>query len=172
MDDAVPAPLISAGQIDERVGELAAEISSDYSGRTPLVVVVLDGALVFAADIVRRIPGNLVLDTIGIRSYDGTETTGQPRVTKRLGHPVNGRDVIVVEDILDTGGTLSYLVEYLGAQGASSVALCVLLDKPSRRVVAVDPRYVGFQIADRFVVGYGLDFRGLYRNLPYIASLD
>lgn len=172
MGESAPVPLITAEQIDQRVSALADEISSDYFERTPLVAVVLDGALVFAADLIRQIRCDLLFDTVGLRSYDGTVSTGRPCYTKHLTHSVADRDLLIVEDILDTGSTLGFLVDELMRDGARSVSICVLLEKTGRRQVSVEPRYVGFQIPDRFVVGYGLDHRGLYRNLPFIACLD
>jgi hypoxanthine phosphoribosyltransferase len=164
--------LLDAEIIHRRVAEMGAEIASDYAGKTPVLVGVLTGAALFLADLVRQIPLSVELDFVAVSSYgEATRSSGEVRVVKDLGHAIEGRDVLIVEDIVDTGLTLRYLVETLKARHPASVSTCVLLDKPSRRVVDVPVRYRGFEIEDRFVVGYGLDHAGLYRNLPYIGVL-
>ncbi|MHB0912845.1 MAG: hypoxanthine phosphoribosyltransferase [Armatimonadota bacterium] len=159
-------------QIAARVRELGAEISDDYKGRNLVIVGILKGSFVFLADLVRSISLPLTLDFITLSSYGGsTESSGTVRLAKDLDESVAGRDVLIVEDIVDTGWTLrmSRLKEVLLERGAASVRVCTLLDKPERRKVDVDLDYVGFVIPDEFVVGYGLDFDGLYRNLPDIS---
>ena len=165
--------LISAQQIASRVREMGAQISLDYRGRDLVLVGVLTGAVTFLADLIRCIDLPLELDFVAAASY-GTETSssGEVRLLKDLGHPVAGKHVLLTEDIVDTGLTLRYLLETLHARHPASIATCVLLDKPSRRLVDVPVMYRGFEIEDRFVVGYGLDHAGKYRNLPHIAVLE
>lgn len=155
-----------------RVRELAKSIRASHPGGRLVVVVVLRGAFVFAADLVRALwPLDLVVDFVALASYEGTETTGRVQLVTDLREDVAGAHVLVVEDICDTGLTLSFLVESLRARGPASVRTCVMLDKPSRRKVAFRTDFTGFTIPDRFVVGYGLDLDGAYRNLPEIAEV-
>lgn len=165
-------PLFTVEQIQTRVAELGAQIKQDFAGRNPLLVAVLKGACVFASDLMRAIDMPLAVEFIAISSYGNqTRSSGEVRLVKDLDVGVEGRDLIVVEDIIDTGLTLSYLLENLRSRGASSVSLCALLDKHERRERDVEINYVGFKIPDAFVVGYGLDFAERYRNLPYVAVL-
>lgn len=162
--------LLTAGQINVRIHELGAAITSDYAGRKPLLLGVLKGATIFLSDLIRTIDLPLQLDFMAASSYgSGTESSGDVKIDKDSDVAVRGRDVIVVEDIIDTGRTLALLLNFLRARGAASVKLAALLDKPSRRVVKVEVDYIGFTIPDAFVVGYGLDFDERYRNLPYIG---
>lgn len=164
--------LLDATKIEARITELAADISRDYQGRTPHLVGVLKGAWVFMADLVRRISIHCTVDFLGIQSYgSGTLSTGEVKITKDLDVSIEGRDVLVVEDILDTGRTYSYLQEVLAAHGPASLKLAVLLDKRSRRVIPVQADYVGFEIDDVFVVGYGLDYDQKYRNLADVRFI-
>ena len=166
--------LLTPEQIAERVGELGRQISSDYEGKDLLLVGILKGAFVFLADLVRNISIPLTLDFVAISSYrSSTESGGIVKVVKDLDCEVEDRHVLIVEDIVDTGWTLkmSYLADNLHARKAASVRVCTLLDKPDRRQVEVDLDYVGFRIPNKFVVGYGLDFNGLHRNLPFIGVL-
>ena len=166
--------LLTPEQIAGRVGELGRQISSDYEGKNLLLVGVLKGAFVFLADLARSISIPLELDFISISSYkSSTESGGIVNVVKDLECDVEGKHVLIVEDIVDTGWTLkmSYLADNLYARKAAGVGVCTLLDKPDRRQVAVELDYVGFVIPNKFVVGYGLDFNGLYRNLPFIGVL-
>lgn len=167
--------LISEAQIAARVRELGEQISRDYEGKDLLLVGVLKGSFVFLSDLARCISIPVCVDFVSISSYaSGTTSTGIVKVTKDLDANVEGKHVLVVEDIVDTGWTLkmSYLAENLHAGKAASVRVCTLLDKPDRRKVDVKLDYVGFVVPDRFVVGYGLDHDGLYRNLPYIGALE
>jgi hypoxanthine phosphoribosyltransferase len=165
-------PLFSSEQIQTRIGELGAEIARDYAGRNPLLIVVLKGAVVFGSDLLRAIDLRLGLEFMAISSYGSAmRTSGEVRIVKDLDVPIEGRDILVVEDIVDTGLTLSYLMANLRARGALSVKLVALLDKFERREREVEIDYLGFKIPDAFVVGYGLDFAERYRNLPYIAVL-
>ncbi len=165
-------PLFTTEQIQARVSELGARIAADYAGRTPLLVGVLKGACIFASDLMRAIDLPLGIEFIAISSYGAqTRSSGEVRIVKDLDVGVEGRDIIVVEDIIDTGLTLSYLLNTLHTRGAASVKLAALLDKYERREREVKIDYLGFQIPDAFVVGYGLDYAERYRNLPYVAAL-
>ena len=165
-------PLFAAEQIQTRVAEMGAAVARDYAGRTPLLVGVLKGAYIFLSDLVRSIDLPLGVEFMAISSYGmGTRSSGEVRIVKDLDVPVEGRDILIVEDIVDTGLTLSYLIASLHGRGAKSVRLAALLDKWERREREVKIDYCGFRIPDAFVVGYGLDFAERYRNLPYIAVL-
>jgi hypoxanthine phosphoribosyltransferase len=165
-------PLLTATQIQARISTLGAEIARDYAGRNPLLLGVLKGAFVFMSDLVRAIDLTLGVEFMAISSYGAsTRSSGEVRIVKDLDVAVEGRDLLVVEDIVDTGLTLSYLLANLRSRGAASVKLVALLNKPERRLREVQIDYLGFDIPDAFVVGYGLDFAERYRNLPYIAVL-
>ena len=166
--------LIAEEQIAARVRELGKQISRDYEGKELLLVGVLKGAFVFLSDLVRNISIPVCVDFVAVSSYgDATSSSGIVKVTKDLDADVEGKHVLIVEDIVDTGWTLkmSYLTESLRAGKAASVRVCTLLDKPSRRKVDIKLDYVGFEVPNRFVVGYGLDCDGLCRNLPFIGVL-
>jgi hypoxanthine phosphoribosyltransferase len=170
---AKPRALLSAEQIASRVRELGAEIGHDYADQKLVLVPVLKGSFVFAADLARAIDLPLRIDFLGVRSYGaGTESSGVVQITHDLLRPIEGEDVLIVEDIVDTGLTVGHLVELLRTRGPRSVRVCALLNKPSRARVAARIDYLGFTIEDRFVVGYGLDFDEHHRNLPYIGVLD
>jgi hypoxanthine phosphoribosyltransferase len=159
-------------QIQARVAELGDAIARDYEGRSPIVVSVLKGSFVFAADLVRSIALDVRLEFLGVRSYgSGTESTGAVQIIQDLTHPIEGEDVLVVEDIVDTGLTLAYILSLFQARKARSIKVCALLDKPSRRRVEVTADYVGFVVGDAFLVGYGLDCAEQYRNLPSLCEL-
>ncbi len=165
-------PLLTATQIQTRISELGAEIARDYAGRNPLLLGVLKGAFVFLSDLVRATDLKLGIEFMAISSYGAsTRSSGEVKIVKDLDVPIEGRDIIVAEDIVDTGLTLSYLMANLRSRGASSVKLVALLNKQERRLREVEIDYLGFDIPDAFVVGYGLDFAERYRNLPYIAVL-
>ena len=165
--------LISRDEIQARVAELGLAISRDYAGGSPLLVSALKGAVVFAADLLRAIPLPVGLDFVCVASYGaGVRSSGVVRLTADLSVSIEGRDVIIVEDIIDSGRTIGYLRRNLLTRHPRSLALCVLLDKIARREVEVPVDYVGFAIPDEFVVGYGLDHHGLYRNLAHIAVLE
>jgi hypoxanthine phosphoribosyltransferase len=170
--DDIAEVLVDEGAIESKVRELGARIAEDYRGRDLVLVSILKGALPFLADLMRQIPIPLALDFLEVSSYGaGTETSGVVRILKDLANPIEGRHVLVVEDILDTGTTLSHVVDHLRSQRPASVRLCTLLDKPSRRLVPIEIDYRGFEIPDKFVVGYGLDYAERYRNLPFIGVL-
>ena len=173
MDRRLGRILISREKIAARVGDLGRSIGRDYQGRSPLLVGVLKGAIVFTADLLRAIPLAGTMDFMAVSSYGaGTKSSGVVRLTADLSISIEGRDVIIVEDVIDSGRTISYLRRNLATRHPRSLALCVLLDKVSRRDVDVDIDYVGFVIPDEFVVGYGLDYDGWHRNLPDLAVLD
>ncbi len=162
--------LISADQIRERIRELGQQITRDYAGRSLHLVGVLKGACVFLSDLMREIDLPISLDFIGISSYGlSTKTSGEVRITKDLDLSPSGKDVLVVEDIIDTGLTLNYLINILRSREVASIEIAALLDKPERHEIEVDARYIGFPVPNHFVVGYGLDYAEIYRNLPYIA---
>ena len=170
--DDVGEILLDADTIARRVRELAAEITSDFAGTDLVLVSILKGALPFLADLMRQIPLPLALDFLEVSSYGhSTETSGVVRVLKDLANPIEARHVLVVEDVIDTGLTLNYVMDHLRAQRPESIKLCTLLDKPARRIVPLRIDYRGFEIPDKFVVGYGLDYAERYRNLPFIGVL-
>lgn len=170
--DDVEEILLSGQQIADRVAELGAQLVADYTGRDPVLVSVLKGSIIFLADLIRSMEMPVSLDLMEVSSYGaGTESSGQVRILKDLSKPIEGRDVIVVEDIIDTGLTLNYLLKYLHDKGPASLRIVCLLDKPARRLAEIPIDYRGFSIPDRFVIGYGLDYDERYRNLPYIGVL-
>ncbi len=168
-----PLPtVISADAIARRVRGLGAEISAAYTDREPVLVLVLHGAFIFAADLARALTPAHQVESLALASYDGRESSGQVQVVKDVDGDIAGRDVLVVEDIVDTGRTAAAALALLESHGPRSIEVVTLLDKPSRRVVEVTPRWIGFEIEDIFVVGYGLDLDGRFRGLPYIANAD
>ena len=172
MKNDIQEVLFSEAQLAEKVAELGARISQDYAGKNPLIVSVLKGSYVFMADLTRQITIPCNIDFMAVSSYGtGTKTTGEVQIIKDIGSKIDGRDLIIVEDILDSGVTLNFLMKILKARGANSIRLCTLLSKPERRKVDVPIDYLGFEIPDAFVVGYGLDYAETYRNLPFIGIL-
>ncbi|MDD2422415.1 MAG: hypoxanthine phosphoribosyltransferase [Heliobacteriaceae bacterium] len=172
MNQVIDRVLIPAADIQAKVVELGEEISADYEGENLLVVGILKGALVFMADLIRAIRIPIQIDFVAITSYGAaTTSTGAVRILKDLEQAVEGRHILIVEDIVDTGLTLNYLTENLRSRGAASVKVCTLLDKPARRRVAIHTDYNGFDLPDEFVVGYGLDYAENYRHFPYVAVL-
>ncbi len=170
--DDVSEILLSEDQIRERVGELGRQLVTGFADRDPVLVSVLKGSLIFLADLIRAMEMPVSIDLMEVSSYGaGTESSGQVRIIKDLAQPIAGRHVIVVEDIIDTGLTLNYLLKYLADKGPASVSIVCLLDKPARRLAEVPIDFRGFTIPDRFVIGYGLDYDERYRNLPYIGVL-
>ena len=164
--------LFSEEQLKARVREIAGQIDRDFAGKEPMLISVLRGSFFFMADLMRSITLPCTVDFMAVSSYGaGTTSSGQVKITKDLSESIEGRDIIVVEDILDSGNTLSYLLQILQARHPASMKLCTLLDKPDRRIKPVHVDYSGFSIPDEFVVGYGLDFAEKYRNLPYIGVL-
>ena len=172
MKNDIKEVLFTEEQLRQKVDELGAQITADYQGKNPLIVSVLKGSYVFMADLTRRINVPCQVDFMVVSSFGaGTKTSGEVQIIKDLENSIDGRDLIIVEDILDSGVTLNYLMKVLTARGANSIRLCTLLSKPDRRRVDVPVDYLGFEIPDEFVVGYGLDFAERYRNLPYIGIL-
>ena len=170
--DDVGEILVQPDDLSRRVRELGAQISADYEGRDLLLVGVLKGAVFFLSDLMRHIEVPCEVDFMAVASYGSTtESSGVVRILKDLDVALEGRHVLIVEDIIDSGLTLQYLLRSLGARDPASIEVCALLTKPERRKVEITPRYVGFEIANRFVVGYGLDHAERYRNLPYVAAL-
>ncbi|MDY5884114.1 MAG: hypoxanthine phosphoribosyltransferase [Roseburia sp.] len=160
-------------QLDKRVREMAAEISKDYGDETVYMVCILKGSIFFTCDLAKRITSPVEMDFMSVSSYgSGTSSCGVVKIVKDLDVSLEGKNVLVVEDIIDSGRTLSYLLDILKKRNPKSLKLCTLLDKPDRRVVEVDVDYVGFEIPDEFVVGYGLDYDQHYRDLPYIGFVE
>lgn len=165
--------MIPEEEVDAKIREIAARITKDYAGKEVHLVCILKGSIFFTCELAKRIDLPVTLDFMSVSSYgDGTESTGRVKIIKDLDENIEGRDVIVIEDIIDTGRTLSHLMEVLKVRKPASLKLCTLLDKPSRRAADVKVDYTGFEIPDEFVIGYGLDFAQKYRNLPYIGVLE
>lgn len=165
--------LIDEERIAQRVAEMGAEITKDYKGKDLVVICILRGGVIFMADLAKQIKVPICMDFMAVSSYGlSTKSSGIVRIIKDLDEDIEGKDVLIVEDIVDTGLTLHYLVDYLKSRGPKSVKVCCFLDKPTRRRVEVPVDYVGFAIPDQFVVGYGLDYAQRYRNLPYVSVLE
>ena len=164
--------LLSEEEVDKKIRELAGQITGDYAGKMPHFICILKGGVFFMTELTKHIEIPVTIDFMSVSSYgDGTESSGRVRIVKDLDESIEGRDVLIVEDIIDSGRTLSYLMEMLKNRKPASLKLCTLLDKPERRVTQVTVDYVGFRIPDEFVVGYGLDYKQMYRNLPYIGAV-
>ena len=165
--------LLSEEEVDKRIAEIAAKVSEDYQGEQVHLICVLKGGIFFTCELAKRLTVPVSMDFMSVSSYGKeTKSSGVVKIVKDLDEPLVGKDVIVVEDIVDSGRTLSYLMEMLKDRNPESLRLCTLLDKPDRRVVDVHVDYTGFQIPDEFVVGYGLDYDQKYRNLPYIGVVE
>ena len=172
MHEDIERILIGEDEIKARVAEAGANISHDFAGKDPIFVGVLKGCFIFMADLMRYVDIQCSMDFMAVSSYgNGTSTTGAVKINKDLSQDIENRDVIIVEDILDSGVTLSYLTKYLQNRKPSSICIATLLDKPARRRADVQAKYVGFTVPDAFVVGYGLDYAEKYRNLPFIGVL-
>ncbi len=172
MHDDIKEVLINEEQLKSKVVELGRQISKDYAGKNLLMVSVLKGSVIFMSDLMRAIDIPCRIDFMSVSSYgSGTKTSGVVKIIKDLDIPLKGFDVLVVEDILDSGMTLSYLLELLQSREPASIRLCTLFDKPSRRKVDIHANYTGFEVPDEFIVGYGLDYDEKYRNLPYVGIL-
>ena len=173
MHDDIKTVLVSEEQLKAKVAELGAQISRDYAGKNLVLVSILKGSVVFMADLMRAVSIPCNIDFMVVSSYGGSNTTssGLVKIIKDLDGNLSGKDVLIVEDILDTGVTLSNLVPMLKMRNPNSVKICTILDKPSRRKANIHPDYEGFQVPDEFVVGYGLDYDEKYRNLPYVGVL-
>jgi hypoxanthine phosphoribosyltransferase len=165
--------LISSERLQARIDELAAEIAADYADTRPVLVCVLKGAVLFIADLVRRLPFDLEIEFMAVSSYGkSTESSGVVRILKDLETDIEGRHVLIIEDVIDSGLTVQYLMRSLKARGPASLEVATLLSKPSRRTAELVCRYTGFEIPDEFVVGYGLDRAEKYRNLPFVGAVD
>ena len=165
--------LIPEEQVEEKIKEMAEQISGDIGDEPITLICILKGSVFFSCELAKHIKGPVLLDFMSVSSYgDDTKSSGVVKIIKDLDEPLEGKNVLVVEDIIDSGRTLSYLLENLQARKPKSLKLCTLLDKPERRVVDVNVDYTGFQIPDEFVVGFGLDYAQRYRNLPYIGVLE
>ena len=171
MRNDIESVLISAEEIQRKVAEMGRRISADYAGKEPVFVGVLKGCFIFMSDLMRNVDVNCTMDYMAVSSYSGTSTTGAVKINKDLSEDIEGRDVIIVEDILDSGITLSYLKGYLLNRKPASIKIATLMDKPARRRADVYADYSCFEVPDAFVVGYGLDYNEKYRNLPYIGVL-
>lgn len=171
MNENIESVLISNEEIQKKVAAMGAQISRDYAGKTPVFVGVLKGCFIFMADLMRYVDIDCTMDFMAVSSYKGTTTTGAVKINKDLSEDICGRHVIIVEDILDSGVTLSYLKKYLEVRNPASIEIATLMDKPSRRKASVYSKYSCFEVPDEFVVGYGLDYDEKYRNLPYIGIL-
>jgi hypoxanthine phosphoribosyltransferase len=172
-DAAIAEILVQADDLKHRIRELGAEITRDYADRDLLMVCVLKGAVFFLSDLMREVEVPCEVDFMAVASYgSSTDSSGVVRILKDLDAPIQGRDVLIVEDIVDSGLTLQYLLRTLSARGPATLEVCALLTKPERRKVALPTRYVGFEIPNRFAIGYGLDHAERYRNLPYVAALS
>jgi hypoxanthine phosphoribosyltransferase len=171
-DAAIGEILVQPTDLEQRVRQLGAEISRDYADKDLLLIGVLKGAIFFLADLMRSIEVPCEVDFMAVASYgSATDSSGVVRILKDLDAAIEGRDVLIVEDIVDSGLTLQYLLRSLSARSPRTLEICALLTKPERRKVELNPRYVGFEIPDKFAIGYGLDFAERYRNLPYVAAL-
>ncbi len=172
MEDFIKEVLVTEDQIKKRVGELGKEITEDYKGKNLVLIGILKGAVIFMSDLVRSIDLPISMDFMAVSSYgNSSKSSGVVKINKDLDCSVEGKDIIIVEDIIDTGLTLKYLYENLRKRGTESVEICTLLDKPERRKVDVPVKYRGFVIPDEFVVGYGLDYSENYRNLSFVGAL-
>lgn len=165
--------LVSEEEVDRRIEEIGAQISKDYAGKQVHLICVLKGGVFFTCELAKRISIPVSMDFMSVSSYgSGTKSSGVVKLVKDLDEPLDGKEVLIVEDIIDSGRTLSYLIEILYKRNPASIRLCTLLDKPERRVADMKVDYVGFAIPDEFVVGYGLDYDQKYRNLPYIGVVE
>ena len=164
--------LINKSRIEKRIEELAREIEKDYEGKEIVFLGILKGSVPFMWELAKRIKNDIEFEFIEVSSYKGKESTGKINFHKDIKNSIEGKDVIIVEDIIDTGRTLEFLIEYLKEKKANSVKIATLLTKPSRRITELDVNYIGFKIEDKFVVGYGLDYNQEYRNLPYIGYIE
>ncbi|NRA45566.1 MAG: hypoxanthine phosphoribosyltransferase [Oligoflexales bacterium] len=169
--DVTHSTLISAEKIANRISEMGKEITKVYEGEPVTVICVLKGAFIFAADLIRSLDLPVKVEFIGVSSYQGTKSTGHVRITNDLSYDVAGKNVLLVEDIIDSGKTIDYLTKLIGVRGPKSLKICTFLSKPDCHDMTDRINFIGFEIEDRFVVGYGLDLDGRYRELPYLAEL-
>lgn len=172
MNEDIERVLFTEDQINQRLDELAATLTKDYQDKCPVLVSVMTGAMIFSCDLMRRLDFKLNVDYVDVSSYaSGSKSSGEVRLIQDLSYGIRGRDVLIIEDIIDSGHTLEYLDKLFAQRGANSIKICAFLDKPDRREIDVDADYVGYEVPNEFIVGYGLDYNGLYRNLPYLGIL-
>lgn len=164
--------LINKAKLEKRIEEMGKQIQKDYQGKEIVFVGILKGSVIFMAELAKNIKSSVVLDFMDVSSYEGTESTRNVTIHKDIRNSIEGKDVILVEDIIDTGRTLTYVLEYLKQKNPNSIKIATMLSKPSRRVMELNVDYIGFAIEDKFVVGYGLDYNEKYRNLPYIGYIE
>ena len=164
--------LINKSRLENRIEEMAKQIEKDYEGKDIVFIGILKGSVMFMTELAKNIKNNVEMDFMDVSSYEGTESSGDVRINSDIRNSIKGKDVIIVEDIIDTGRTLTYLIEYLKQKNPNSLKIATMLSKPSRRIMELNVDYIGFSINDEFVVGYGLDYNEKYRNLPYIGYLE
>lgn len=164
--------LINKAKLEKRIEEMAKQIQKDYEGKELVFIGILKGSVMFMTELAKNIKTNVALDFMDVSSYEGTESTGKVKINKDVRDSIEGKDVIIVEDIIDTGRTLTYVRDYLKQKNPNSIKIATMLSKPSRRVIELNVDYIGFAIEDKFVVGYGLDYNEKYRNLPYIGYIE
>jgi len=164
--------LINKAKLEKRIEEMGKQIQKDYEGKEIVFVGILKGSVMFMSELAKNIKSNAELDFMDVSSYEGIESTKKVKINKDIRNSIEGKDVIIVEDIIDTGRTLTYVLEYLKQKNPNSIKIATMLSKPSRRIMELNVDYIGFAIEDKFVVGYGLDYNEKYRNLPYIGYIE
>ena len=164
--------LINKAKLEKRIEEMAKQIQKDYEGKEIVFVGILKGSVMFMTELAKNIKSSVELDFMDVSSYEGTESTQKVTIHKDIRNSIEGKDVVIVEDIIDTGRTLTYVLDYLKQKNPSSIKIATMLTKPSRRIIELNVDYIGFAIEDKFVVGYGLDYNEKYRNLPYIGYIE
>ena len=172
MDDNNINVLINEARLNKRIEEIAEQIENEYKGEEIVFIGVLRGAVPFMWELAKRIKNNITFEFIEVSSYEGTESTGKIKINKDITNSIKDKNIIIVEDIIDTGRTLTFLKEYIKEKGAKTIKIATLLSKPTRRIMDLDVNYIGFKIEDKFVVGFGLDYNQRYRNLPYIGYIE
>lgn len=164
--------LINKAKLEKRIEEMAKQIQKDYEGKEIVFIGILKGSVMFMTELAKNIKSSVELEFMDVSSYEGTESTKKVTIHKDIRNPIEGKDVVIVEDIIDTGRTLTYVLDYLKQKNPNSIKIATMLTKPSRRVMELNVDYIGFAIEDKFVVGYGLDYNEKYRNLPYIGYIE
>ena len=164
--------LINKAKLEKRIEEMGKQIQKDYEGKELVFVGILKGSVMFMTELAKNIKMNVAINFMDVSSYEGTESTGNVKINKDIRDTIEGKDIIIVEDIIDTGRTLTYVKEYLKQKNPNSIKIATMLSKPSKRIMEMEVEYIGFAIEDKFVVGYGLDYNEKYRNLPYIGYIE
>ena len=164
--------LINKSRLEKRIEELAKQIEKDYEGKNLVFIGILKGSVMFMTELAKNIKSNVEMEFMDVSSYEGTESTGNIKINSEIRNSIKGKDVVIVEDIIDTGRTLTFLIDYLKQKEPNSLKIATMLSKPSRRILELNVDYIGFSINDEFVVGYGLDYNEKYRNLPYIGYFE